>query len=127
MMPNTRYASQTATLALLVLWIVLVALVSITVPTKNRDFSPIPNTTMDKDGVIRLNPQNGCGPLAHVENYPDIGPLCVQNEGSWKVSSGASSASKESPPCISVGGAGVESNGPLLSCQSPGSAWTSPR
>lgn len=92
---------------------------------KTRTSSPIPNTTMDSDGVIRLNPQNGCGPFAHVENHPVYGQLCVQNEGSWKVAIDSATVEK-SPPCVSDGGSSAASSGIALSCQSI-SAWPSHR
>lgn len=59
--------------------------------------SPIPNTARDVDGVIRLIPEKGCGPLAHVENHPKYGRLCVQ-EGRWQVST--SNAAATEAPCI---------------------------
>lgn len=85
---------------------------------KTRTSSPIPNATMDSDGVIRLNPQNGCGPFAHVESHPVYGQLCVQDQGSWKAGTDGPIAEK-SPPCAhgSVGGSS-------LSCQ-PTTTWSS--
>ncbi|MDH0341981.1 hypothetical protein [Chromobacterium haemolyticum] len=100
---------RAATLALLVMWAVLVLLPIFTHPIGSMTPSPIPNTTMDSDGVIRLTPEKGCGPYAHVENHPGYGLLCVQNEGRWD------STATLAPPC-------VDSHGILLTCQ-PESAW----
>lgn len=99
--------------------------VAATINQKTRPSSPIPNTTMDSDGVIRLNPQNGCGPFAHVENHPVYGQLCVQNDGSWNVATDGSAVEK-SPPCVSTSGSGTASSGLVVSCQ-PDSAWPSRR
>ena len=89
---------------------------------KSGTSSPIPNTTMDSDGESRLNPKNGCGPFAHVENHPEYGLLCIQDEGSWKVTTDDSEA-KKSVPCASASVSGTAaSNGLVLSCQSD-STW----
>lgn len=52
------------------------------------------NAARDNDRVIRLNPQNGCGPHAHVEAHPKYGPLCIQDVGAWKK---ATTDTRESP------------------------------
>lgn len=87
----------------------------LTIQQKTRTSSPIPNTTMDSDGVIRLNPQNGCGPFAHVENDPKYGQLCIQNEGSWKVAEVGEA--HRTPLCIGPNGSSVQPGGLLWSCQ----------
>jgi hypothetical protein len=84
---------RATTLALLVIWAVLAIVPLFSIHPKGMIPSPIPNTTMDSDGEIRLTPANGCGPFAHVENHSKYGPLCVQNEGRWETSSGVSGKS----------------------------------
>lgn len=78
--------------------------------------SPIPNTTRDKDGVIRLNPTNGCGPNAHVEVHPKYGQLCIQNGGGWKTANPATAKAHEQP-CIGPNGSNVAPDGSLWQCQ----------
>lgn len=107
----------TAMLALLVLWTFL-AILPIFIHPKGMTPSPIPNTTMDSDGVIRLTPEKGCGPFAHVVNHPGQGLLCVQNAGRWDTSSGHATAAN-AQPCRDF-------NGTLLSCQ-PEVVWLNDR
>lgn len=78
--------------------------------------SPIPNTTRDKDGVIRLNPTNGCGPNAHVETHPKHGQLCIQNGGTWKKTTPATAKANDQP-CIGPNGSNVAPDGSLWQCR----------
>lgn len=104
---------------MLAMWAVLLLFISQTIYRKPASLvSPIPNTTMSPDGVIRLTPKNGCGPFAHVENHPVYGDLCVQNDGQWVI--GDSNATENLPaPCGDVN----KQDDSLLSCQSS-SQWT---
>lgn len=64
------------------------------------DGTPTPFGLKGADGVIRMVPPF-CGPNAHPINHPQYGPLCVQNEGEWKIASTAEAAqSTKVSPCI---------------------------
>jgi len=109
-----------ATLALLAVWAAVATVPLMSSSPHGMQPSPIPNTTMDSDGVIRLTPEKGCGPQAHVEKHPVYGALCIQDESRWVVAAGSAVAAPE-PLCSTAD----PSNGAVVSCQ-PG-AWRSSR
>lgn len=107
-----------AFVVLLALWMttVLSPLLLAPVYKSQQHTSPISNTTMNADGSIDLNPQNGCGPFAHVEDHPPYGALCVL-EARWEVAQEVA-PHEATPPCAPVEGNG----GSLLTCH-PSGGW----
>lgn len=103
--------------SLIVLGFVTVVIPFSSIHLARTPYSPIPNTTVGSDGVIKLTPEKGCGPYARVEHHLGYGPLCV-HDGRWAISSVGSMVA-EAPPCVGPGQA-------LLSCQH-GAEWSSRR
>ncbi len=78
---------------------------------KNKQWVKMSLGVKGADGVIRQVPPD-CGPLAHVENHPEFGPLCIQNEGKWTT---AKDNTPQETPCLA--GTTTTRDGKLLSCQ----------
>jgi hypothetical protein len=82
------------------------------------DGTPKPLGLEGKDGVIRQVPPY-CGPMAHVENLPKLGTLCIQNDGKWIKSKGDVS---KGHPCVE-GSMETTRDGLVLGCQDNNANW----